>query len=93
MKRILLIGLFFIGITFSPFANNYAQIKEEYELQERCGKRAEERFRQAYGNETTAVSYTNHYNRRLNKCLILVRVVVRHDSEVMKVPIPMNLAT
>ena len=77
MKRILLTVLFFIGIIFFLFANSYAaSTKEEYELQERCGKRAEEVFRKEYENrnigESWMSNYTNHYNRKLNKCFILV---------------------
>ena len=80
MKRILSIALFLIGIIFSLFADGYAaSIKEEYELQDRCGKRVEERFKKEYGNGivsnkdgTMMVNYTNHYNRKLNKCFVLV---------------------
>jgi hypothetical protein len=86
MKRILLIALFFIGIIFSLFANSCtAQIKEEYELQERCGKRAEEVFRKEYGHETISNYYTNHYNRKLNKCFILVTETVKQwDKELIE---------
>lgn len=56
-------------------------MKEEYELQEKCGKRCEERFRKEYGKEgyTTdkdgdgmTSGYQNHYNKKLNKCFILI---------------------
>src|SRR5262245_32857109 len=50
--------------------------KELYELQERCGKRAEEFFRREYGTGspkteygiTMSFNYENHYSARLNKC-------------------------
>ena len=78
--RVLLTVLFFIGIIFSLFPNSYAaSTKEEYELQERCSKRTEDLFKKEYGNYivsneagTTTSNYTNHYNRKLNKCFILV---------------------
>src|SRR5262249_17092058 len=48
--------------------------------QERCGKRAAERFRQEYGQEglyktedgAASTGYRNHYSSKLNKCFILV---------------------
>jgi hypothetical protein len=53
--------------------------KDQYELQERCGKRAEEAFKNDYagggvtntkdGQNVTA--YENHYNAMLNKCFFL----------------------
>ena len=82
MRRvILLMALIFMGIIFTLFGNSHAApIKEEYELQERCGKRAEERFKEGYGNSIVSngdgtvimSNYTNHYNRKLNKCFVLV---------------------
>lgn len=93
MKRILLRVLFFIGISFSLFANTYAaSIEEQYELQERCSKRAEELFKKECGNYivsneagTTMSNYTNHYNRKLNKCFILVtQTSIPKDKEAME---------
>jgi hypothetical protein len=60
--------------------NSYAaSAKEEYELQERCGKRAEEFFKQGYGNGINNTKdgqsidgYTNHYNKKMNKCFFLL---------------------
>lgn len=53
--------------------------KEEFELQERCGKRAEAWFKQEYGNGIVntkdgqaVATYRNHYNGRLNKCFVLL---------------------
>jgi hypothetical protein len=52
--------------------------KELYELQERCGRRAEETFKKEWGTNivNTAYgqiigSYENHYSPRLNKCFYL----------------------
>jgi hypothetical protein len=53
--------------------------KEEYELQERCSKQAEEFFVRQYGTRTEPTptgwarrDYAHHYNRKLNRCFILV---------------------
>jgi hypothetical protein len=75
---------FLIAVT--AFLGGHASVaqaatsKEDYELQERCGVRAEERFRREWGKEgpvntsdgQAIVSYRNHYNSRLNKCLALI---------------------
>jgi hypothetical protein len=50
--------------------------KEDYELQERCGKRAAERFRQDWGKEGLVtdkdshgtIRYRSNYNKNLNSC-------------------------
>jgi hypothetical protein len=54
-------------------------IPEEYELQERCGRRAEEIFRKDWGKgmsqNGSAIfegNYNNHYNKKLNKCFYLI---------------------
>jgi len=56
-----------------------ASLKEDYELSERCGKKCEEAFKGAYGNGMSSSegssmfsNYVNHYNKKLNKCFILV---------------------
>lgn len=74
----MVIVLVFICIIFSLFGNSYAASdKEEYELQERCGKQAENFFKRKIGNDSS--SYTNHYNKKLNKCFILVEWVQPQD--------------
>jgi hypothetical protein len=58
---------------------SYAQPnKEQYELQERCGKRAAEVFAKGWGSGISNTAsgqiignYENHYNSRLNKCIYL----------------------
>jgi len=47
-------------------------VKKEYELQERCAKGAAEVFHKWYGSEGLLTHYTNHYNKKLNKCFILI---------------------
>jgi hypothetical protein len=52
--------------------------KEAYELQDRCHKSAEEWFDKRWGGRTGEVvySYTNHYNTKLNKCFVLLKITV-----------------
>jgi hypothetical protein len=52
-------------------------IKVDYQLQERCGKKCEEFFKEKYGNGILndgkrIVTYQNHYNKKLKKCLIIL---------------------
>lgn len=93
MRQYWLIVLFFSGITFSLFGNGYAASKnEEYELQERCGKGAVEFFKKYYGGQryyedsNDNSSYTNHYNKKLNKCFILLKTdsIPRNETELQK---------
>ena len=67
-------------LLFAVSAYAYAQsVKEAYELQERCGKRAQEVFNKEYGNGNlntgVMATYTNHYNRKLNKCFVIVKSI------------------
>ena len=74
MKNILYIIILSFIFSFSVFAN-----KEVYELQERCGKRAAETFKNLYGNKSykgkdiniDIMRYRNHYSTKLNKCFSL----------------------
>jgi hypothetical protein len=56
-------------------------IKEIYELQDKCGKQCMEWFIKRYGNPPVIkyekggfsfVSFENHYNKKMNKCFLLV---------------------
>ena len=79
MIRALLVGTILLSVgIFVLFGISYAiSDKEAYELQERCGKRAADYFKgYVSGIENTEdvkfrTIYTNHYNRKLNKCFIL----------------------
>lgn len=98
MRRIIfLTALFLVCMTPVVFTISYAASKkEDYELQERCGKRAAEVFKEKYGNDEYQTdktghyvfdtTYTNHYNSKLNKCFILVTIETHSDirSEVEK---------
>ena len=48
-------------------------LKEKYELTERCGKLAAERFAKDVSPEVDreAIKYENYYNSRLNKCFYI----------------------
>jgi len=55
---------------------------DEYLLQERCGKRAQEVFDKSNPKQITrdengieSSTYTNHYNKRLNKCFAVITVI------------------
>jgi hypothetical protein len=48
--------------------------KEQYELQERCGKDAATFFQRFKTDNPSAVSFTNHYNPDLNGCFVLVNL-------------------
>ena len=78
MTRILIAVALIAGCFASLDSAHAATTKEDYELLERCGKRAEELFKREWGSgisktgETTTMgSYTNHYNKKLNKCFYL----------------------
>jgi hypothetical protein len=67
---------------------SYAQPnKEQYELQERCGKQAAEVFKKEYGgsiintkNGQIIMNYENHYSPKLNKCFFL-EISVSYEQE------------
>jgi hypothetical protein len=80
MDRVLLIATLAL-VWFGPVMNSYAvTAKEDYELQERCGKRADELFKREYGNTgitntkngQAIAGYRNQYNSKLNKCFVLL---------------------
>jgi hypothetical protein len=93
-RSILLMALFVIWVAGSLFGISYAgSNKDDYELQERCGKRAAECLKEWYGSEglqsdeyfSYLRSYTNHCNIKLNKCFILVQeLAFSRDPEARK---------
>jgi len=87
MKIIIATLMLLFAVTGSVYAQS---AKEAYELEERCNKRAIERFKSQYGDGLThynselnaLTSYTTHYNRKLNKCLVLISAsFVRAEKE------------
>lgn len=79
----LLIGLMLL-VSDGALPTYSQSSKEQYELQERCGKRAAAEFKNEFpegsvsktkdGQMTT--NYQNHYNARLNKCFYLSSSVI-----------------
>jgi hypothetical protein len=87
MKRKIFLSILLIFFTTSFMfligCNNHNIIKEQSSLpisQEQCVKRSEEYFNKEYSNgiingedgERLTSNYTNHYNKKLNKCYILI---------------------
>jgi len=87
MKRTLFLSILIVFFTTSFLfllgCNNQNIIKEPSslsELQEQCVKRSKEYFNKEYGNgiinwgdeERLTSNYTDHYNKKLNKCYILI---------------------
>jgi hypothetical protein len=77
MKRTLLFCVLIVFFTISFVSlvgcdsfDQKKKLKEEYELQEKCSKRCEGWFKKEY--EGQKCFYKNHYNRKMNKCLILI---------------------
>ena len=93
MKRTLFLSILIVFFTISFMSlvgfNNQDPTKEQssvskitpkddYELQEKCGKRCEEYFKKDYDNgfDKNGISnYTYHYNKKLNKCFILINSI------------------
>jgi hypothetical protein len=55
-------------------------IRQEYDLRERCGSYCIDYFHKVYGdkvkksdNYTTHSDYVSHYNKKINKCYMLVK--------------------
>lgn len=89
MKRKLFLSILLIFFTTSLLSsvgcNNQNIIKEPSslsELQEKCGKQSNEFFSKEYGNGTvktndgiTTTHYTKHYNKKQNKCFLLLKSI------------------
>lgn len=79
MKRTLFISILIVFIISLVGCNIQTPTKELYDLQDKCGKRSQEYFKHKYGNGTinnedeySQSSYQCHYNKKLNKCFILI---------------------
>jgi hypothetical protein len=78
MNRAILLA-FALAAIFAIPETSAEPNKEQYELQERCGKRAAEVFKSVYGaggatNTETGqniTTYQNHYSATFNKCFVL----------------------
>src|SRR5438034_7077166 len=69
-RSIFLVVVAVCAMTLSARAQNR---KEIYELQERCGKRAEQIFEKDFpvAERKGLEQFENHYNIRLNRCFML----------------------
>lgn len=75
---LVMFGLFLFNIAYA------ASVKDEYELQERCKKSVDAWFQKEWNGRgihedkdfVTMVDYQNHYNKKLNKCFVLVTTTV-----------------
>lgn len=79
--------LFFLGNTVFSCNRDTKQSAEtqklNYELQERCGQRADELCKDEYH---PYLGYCeNHYNTRLNKCFILIKDSIGGDQTEMMI--------
>lgn len=106
MRAVILAGLLFCVATpllaaeLGTPKGKGVSAKEEYELQERCGKRCKEAFKEHYPSESYRdehgdqwlSNYEAHYNRKLNKCFILVtsHKFAKDDSYLDKVLVDVN---
>jgi hypothetical protein len=81
MKRTLFLSILIVFFTTSLMSivgcNNQTSTKEQlkedkeqFELQEKCGGISREFFKNEFSRETSY--YRNHYNKKMNKCFILV---------------------
>lgn len=78
MTKIVISILLFGFVASDAVSNSYAASdKEDYELQERCGNSAKKFFKLEHGSGVFKTNYgqleaeyTNHYNRKLNKCFV-----------------------
>lgn len=75
MTRMIIASLAFALMIGTAWAQNR---KEIYELQERCGRRAEQIFEKDFpvGERKGLESFENHYNVRVNRCFILAETTM-----------------
>jgi hypothetical protein len=78
MNKKLFLFLFIVFFTMafmSVIGCNFQNLtKEQYELKDKCGKQCEawvKSYQQRYPGDK--FTYENHYNKRLNKCLVLLK--------------------
>ena len=73
MKRKLFLSILIIFFTILfMFVVGYSNDKKvDYQLQKQCKKDSEKFFKKD-NNDLSIRSYKNHYNKKLNKCFILI---------------------
>ncbi len=78
------LGIIIICVLFLlPFNVHSSELKEDNELQVKCEKQCKEFFEKEYGNgtlkfpeSTDIYSYKNYYNKKMDKCFILLEANV-----------------
>ena len=86
--------LFLMLFIVSCNSSNAKSAKEEYELQEHCKKSGDACFYKwdagedvHYGDDwTTYFDHRNHYNKKLNKCFVLMTATIVHDNKEKRIP-------
>ena len=73
--------VFFTMSVMSLLGCNNKNPKEVYDLQVRCGQQCDEYFKKEYGEGDIKQKkelwvHENHYNKKLNKCFILLDQIV-----------------
>jgi hypothetical protein len=85
MKRTLFLSILIVFFTTSFMSlvgcNNQTPTKEQYQLQEQCGKRCNEIFKEKYDGRDGIIpnpnksywiyKHSNHFNKKMNKCFQL----------------------
>ena len=84
MSKLLLVAILVLvnGFNLLFVGNCYADSKkEDYELQEKCGNKADKWFKTEFGNGIKSdkdgqswYTYQNHYNKKLNKCFVVLHL-------------------
>lgn len=73
MKKLTCCSILAVFLLLLSFGCHASSKKEEYELQEKCGKRAEEVFNKNFFFPDTNHGFTGynaHYNKNLNECIM-----------------------
>lgn len=91
IHRLTIIAIFTLFGIGSFGTSHAGSNKNDYDLQERCGKQAEESFRREWGEGVVnmksgmmTADYSNHYNKKMNKCFVLLSVSTMHQNNASK---------
>ena len=81
MKRKLFLSILIVFLTTSFISivgcNNK---KDDYELQDICRKSSQEYFNNQLSHGETNWEYENHYNKKLNKCIMLATGIYKNGD-------------
>ena len=86
MKRTLFISILIVFFTTSfLFIVGCNNKKNDYELQDICRKSSQEYFNNQLNLGETNWEYENHYNKKLNKCIMLATGIYKNGDMKKKV--------